>query len=83
MVFHTCPICGQGHDVRESRAQMAYGRQLTCSPDCESERRKRMRYHPFRPLAAAQSEPSASETQTPAARPATLPWLTIPVAAWW
>jgi hypothetical protein len=25
------------------RAALAYGRQLTCSPDCESERRSRMR----------------------------------------
>jgi hypothetical protein len=28
------------------RAALAYGRQLTCSPDCESERRKPMRQRP-------------------------------------
>ena len=50
MAPHTCPICGQAHEVRESRAQLAYGRQLTCSPHCESERRKRMRYQPFSPM---------------------------------
>lgn len=66
MVSHICPICGQTHEVRESRAQLAYGRQLTCSPDCESERRRRMHDHPFRPLAATQCEPSVSENQMPA-----------------
>src|SRR5262245_62114687 len=50
MVLHTCPICGLGHEVREARAQVAYGRQFTCSPECESERRRRRRYHPARPL---------------------------------
>lgn len=46
MVTHTCPICQRSHQVREIRAALAYGRQLTCSPDCESERRKRMRMRP-------------------------------------
>jgi hypothetical protein len=46
MVTHTCPICSRTHEVREVRALLAYGRQLTCSPDCESERRKRMRQRP-------------------------------------
>jgi hypothetical protein len=46
MVTHTCPICSSSHAVREVRAALAYGRQLTCSPDCESERRKRMRRQP-------------------------------------
>ena len=72
MFQHTCPICGQAHEVRESRAAVAYGRQFTCSPDCESERRKRMRYHPLRAWAATQCEPSASESRMPAARRATL-----------
>jgi hypothetical protein len=27
-----------------------YGRQLTCSPECESERRKRTRHHPRSPI---------------------------------
>jgi len=68
MVSHTCPICGQAHEVREARAQLAYGRQLTCSPYCESERRKRMRHQPFRPLAATPWEPLARESQMPASR---------------
>ena|SRR5262247_2953706 len=57
MVSHTCPICGRGHAVREARAQVAYGRQFTCSPECESERRKRQRHHPVaRPLVVGQRE---------------------------
>ena len=46
MVTHSCPICNRTHEVREVRAAFAYGRQLTCSPDCESLRRKRMRERP-------------------------------------
>lgn len=46
MVTHSCPICNQAHEVREVRAALAYGRQLTCSPECESLRRKRMRERP-------------------------------------
>jgi hypothetical protein len=45
MVMHNCPICHRSHDVREVRAALAYGRQLTCSPECEAEDRKRMRRH--------------------------------------
>ena len=63
MILHTCPVCGRVHPVGEARAALAYGRQLTCSPDCESERRKRMRGHPFRPLAATRYEASASESR--------------------
>jgi hypothetical protein len=51
MVTHTCPICSRTHEVREVRAAFAYGRQLTCSPECESERRKRMRQRPAGELA--------------------------------
>jgi hypothetical protein len=46
MITHVCPICHQNHQVRAVRAVFAYGRQLACSPDCESERRKRMRHRP-------------------------------------
>jgi hypothetical protein len=53
MVTHTCPICSRTHEVREVRAALAYGRQLTCSPDCESERRKRMRQRPAGEQAAS------------------------------
>jgi hypothetical protein len=47
-----CPICSRIHEVRQARAEVAYGRHLTCSPECESERRRRRRYRPFRPLVA-------------------------------
>jgi hypothetical protein len=53
MVTHTCPICSRTHEVREVRAALAYGRPLTCSPDCESVRRKRMRERPAGEHAAA------------------------------
>jgi hypothetical protein len=39
--------------VREARAEVAYGRQLTCSPDCEAERRRRRRYRPAQSLVAS------------------------------
>jgi hypothetical protein len=54
VVLHRCPICGVRHEVRQARAEVAYGRQLTCSPECESERRRRRRHRPFRPLVAAE-----------------------------
>jgi hypothetical protein len=63
MVSHVCPICGQRHAVREARAEVAYGRQLTCSPECESERRKRGRYFPARPLVAAEPKRPANGWQ--------------------
>jgi hypothetical protein len=40
---HRCPVCGAPHEVKPVRAEMAYGRQLSCSPDCEAERRRRLR----------------------------------------
>jgi len=43
MELHRCPICGAAREVPPERAQFAYGRQLTCSPDCEAERRRRSR----------------------------------------
>jgi len=43
MQSHCCPVCGTLHDVSEGRAYFAYGRQLSCSPDCEGERRRRSR----------------------------------------
>ena len=36
---HQCPVCGKRHEVTPARAEMAYGRQLCCGPDCEGERR--------------------------------------------
>jgi hypothetical protein len=40
---HQCPVCSRLHYVSTVRAQFAYGRQLTCSPDCEAERRRQSR----------------------------------------
>ena len=42
-VVHTCPICAREHSVSDGRAELAYGRQLACCPDCEGERRRRAR----------------------------------------
>ena len=66
MILHTCPVCAQVHQVREARAQLAYGRQFTCSADCESERRKRMRCHVAHPGAAKPGRPSPGEIPLPA-----------------
>jgi len=43
MPVHRCPACQRLHTVSEARASVAYGRQLTCSPECESERRRNAR----------------------------------------
>jgi hypothetical protein len=43
--LHCWPVCGALRPVRHARAQFAYGRQLTCGPDCETERRRRSRAH--------------------------------------
>jgi len=42
-VIHRCPVCDARHGVSIGRAQLAYGRQLCCSPDCEGIRRRRAR----------------------------------------
>jgi len=42
-VEHVCPVCRARHEVSTVRNELAYGRQLCCSPDCESERRRRWR----------------------------------------
>jgi hypothetical protein len=63
VVSHTCPICGRNHDVREARAEVAYGRHLTCSPECESERRRRRRHFPACPLVAAEPQQPANGWQ--------------------
>jgi hypothetical protein len=47
-LVHRCPVCDTLHQVSRARAEMAYGRQLSCSPDCEGERRRRSRGHPYR-----------------------------------
>lgn len=43
MVVHVCPVCGKAHAVNPARHSVAWGRQFTCSTECESERRRRMR----------------------------------------
>ena len=43
VLLHRCPVCRAVHKVSPARAQFAYGRQLTCSPDCEAERRRKVR----------------------------------------
>jgi hypothetical protein len=51
-LVHRCPVCNSLHAVSAARAEMAYGRQLCCSPDCEGERRRRSLGHPYRIIAA-------------------------------
>jgi hypothetical protein len=46
MITHACPVCHQRHEVNAIQAVFAYGNQITCSPHCESERRRRMRLRP-------------------------------------
>jgi len=48
------------HEVSAVRAQLAYGRQLSCSPDCEGERRRRSRagHGPLSGLGGAIAAPS-------------------------
>ena len=41
LIAHRCPVCGTEHEVSRARAEMACGRSLACSPDCEAERRRR------------------------------------------
>lgn len=43
IVLHRCPVCCTQHSISAARAEMAYGRQICCSPDCEGERRRRAR----------------------------------------
>ena len=43
LYLHLCPICGTEHRVNEARHRVAYGRQLTCSCECEVQRRKKIR----------------------------------------
>jgi len=41
--LHRCPVCRVEHKVSAARAQFAYGKQMTCGPDCEAERRRQVR----------------------------------------
>ena len=42
--LHECPVCGKGHRVNAARHAVSYGRQLTCSCDCEGQKRRRWRH---------------------------------------
>jgi len=42
--LHECPVCGEGHFVNQVRHTLAYGRQLTCSYECERLKRMRRMY---------------------------------------
>jgi hypothetical protein len=41
--LHECPVCGKGHLVNHILHALAYGRQLTCSCDCERRKRRERR----------------------------------------
>lgn len=43
MTIHVCPVCGKAHAVNPARQSVSWGRQLTCSCDCEAERRRQVR----------------------------------------
>lgn len=43
VVLQVCPVCNREHRVAPARAEFAYGHQLACGPDCEAERRRRLR----------------------------------------
>lgn len=60
-VVHICPVCNTHHEICAARAELAYGRQVCCSPDCEGERRRRERGRPSRIFTAL----PARSTQSP------------------
>jgi hypothetical protein len=39
--MHVCPACGRRHEVTRARAEMAWGTQLCCSPECAEDARLR------------------------------------------
>jgi len=41
--LHRFPVCRKQHEVSAARSRFSYGKQLTCGPDCEAERRRRIR----------------------------------------
>lgn len=44
MFPHQCPICGKGHWVNAARHSVAWGKQFTCSRECEIRRRRRWKH---------------------------------------
>lgn len=40
---HACPTCGKKHCVNQARQRLAYGKQFSCSAECEAIRRKNWR----------------------------------------
>jgi hypothetical protein len=41
---HLCPVCGKWHFVNEATHRVAYGKQYSCSLECEIKRRKAWRH---------------------------------------
>lgn len=37
MPVHQCPVCRAAHEVHPVLHDLAYGRQLTCSPRCKTD----------------------------------------------
>jgi hypothetical protein len=70
-LFHQCPVCSTVHEVTAVRAQFAYGGQLSCSPDCEAERRRRSRAAYRRALTLVRTDsPATSRPPGTSHRPA-------------
>jgi hypothetical protein len=44
---HLCPICGKRHLVNEARHRVSYGKQYSCSSECEAKRRKEWRHSAY------------------------------------
>ena len=42
--IHLCPVCRKWHFVNEARQRVAYGKQYSCSSECEAKRRKAWRH---------------------------------------
>jgi len=45
MVPHRCPVCEKRHWINRARHSVAWGKQFTCSRECEVRLRMRWRGH--------------------------------------
>lgn len=43
MPIHICPVCGTRHLINAVEHPFAYGRQLTCGPQCKHRLRQQVR----------------------------------------
>lgn len=43
MPIHICPVCGTRHPINAVEHPFAYGRQLTCGPQCKHRLRQQVR----------------------------------------